>query len=552
MAWLSVVNYISLVILNYIEGERAETKVALVSAKGTGGEYEESFGVRFPPLAAASLAAVAMQEGFEARFFDASSRKKDAESILESIAEYGPDVAAFIVNASSSAKPSTDLASKLRKSVGMLIAGGHHATFAFPWLLKRGFDAVFLGEGELSFREFLRRLKRGDDWKSVKGVAYSKEGMVISNGMAQMVERLDDLPIPAFEIYDRSSYRMGIFGPEESVASLETSRGCPYNCEYCSVTKMWGARWRLKSSERVIEELRKVKDLGYRWVFFVDDNFIIPVKNIVLERVAMIRKMIREELNSLRYIIQLRADFVAKNEWLPPLLHEAGVRIAFLGIESGDPETLRNMRKNLVPEASAKAVQLLSSNGIIVHGGFMLGAPYEDAEAMKKTVNFATSLIDFGLDSAQFSIYTPLPGTDAFMKAASRGDILTLDWDLYDVLHPVMRTNIPPWRLFLFQRWAQYSFFMKKGLKSLLRGKLFSPPKTEKERLLNRGTKYLARRIPYYLMGLLRLPFSALSIAFKLRRGINEEDKEELSEILKSALHMQNPPREKKAEQIVL
>jgi len=81
-------------------------------------------------------------------------------------------------------------------------------------------------------------------------------------------------------------------------------------------------------------------------------------------------------------------------------LYEAGGRVAFLGIESGDADTLRSMKKVLNPSESTKAVKLLSSNGIIVHGGFMLGAPYEDEEAMSKTIIFAVELIEHGLDSA--------------------------------------------------------------------------------------------------------------------------------------------------------
>ena len=517
--------------------------MAIVSAKSLGGAYEDTFGVRMPPLSAACLAGVAKEKGFEAKFFDASSKKGKLDSFFSEIYDYDPDVIGFILNASSFSKPSIELAKKLRGLSSVIVAGGHHATFSYSSVLRNGFDVVFLGEGERTFGEFLDKLKKGEDWKDIRGLAYIEGEKVTSNGLPETVEKLDELPMPAFEVYEKENYKMKLLDPEESIMTVETSRGCPYNCEYCSVTKMWGAKWRLKSAERVINELKKVKELSYKWVFFVDDNFIIPVKSIISERVDMLQRMIKEGLNSLRYIVQLRADFVAKNEWLPPLLYDAGVRVAFLGIESGDPETLRSMRKNLIPEQSAKAVQLLSSNGIIVHGGFILGAPYESKEAMKRTIRFAEGLIGYGLDSAQFSIYTPLPGTDAFMRAASKGDLLTLNWDLYDVLHPVMRTNISPAKLFLIQRWASYRFFIEKGIYSLKKGSFFSPPRTEKEKFLNTGKKFLMKKIPSYVIGLMKLPFSALSIYAKLRKGLSEEERIEVREIVNDTISILPKPQ---------
>jgi len=490
--------------------------------------------MRFPPLAAAYLAAAAAEQGWEVKFFDSIALNASRDQLASQILSFDPDVSAFIMNASSTADSSIKLARELKRQGGIIAAGGHHATFTYPSLLKRGFDVIFLGEGERTFGEFLRRMKEGDEWRSIRGIAYRDEEKVASTGMPDPVIRLDELPMPMFEVYDRERYKMGLLDAEGSTVTVETSRGCPYNCEYCSVTKMWGATWRFKSPKRVLEELKKVKDLGYKWVFFVDDNFIVPVKSFIQEKVEMLQEIIKSGLNSLRYIVQVRADFVARNEWLPPLLYEAGVRIAFLGIESGNPETLKHMRKNLNLNESAKAVQLLSQNGIIVHGGFILGAPYEDLKSMKRTVKFATSLLDYGLDSAQFSIYTPLPGTDAFKRAVTENSLLTLDWSLYDVLHPVMRTKVSPARVFLEQKLAHYRFFFIKGVKSFKSGSLFSKPVTEKQKMLSNGTKFIAKRTPLYLLGLLKLPFSALLLSLRLRKGIGEREAEELKEILEA------------------
>jgi len=520
--------------LGVVNVRRWATRVALIYAEGVRSGYEGSFGFRIPPLAAAYLAAVARDCGYDVAFFDTSTRRVSTEDFAQEVSDYSPDVSAFIMNASTLAKPSIELARRLRGVSGYVVAGGHHATFTYPALLRRGFDAVFLSEGEVSFGEFLKEVREGGDWRRVRGIAYRDGDGVVTTGLPNFVEDLDKLPIPAFEIYDRKSYRFGALDEEGSVVAAETSRGCPYNCEFCSVTKMWGATWRFKSVGRVLQELRRVLELGYRWVFLVDDNFIVPVKRIISERVELLKRIVREGLNRLRFIVQLRADLVARNEWLPPLMYEAGVRVAFLGIESGDPETLRSMRKNLAPEDSARAVKLLSDSGIIVHGGFILGAPYEGEEPMDRTVRFALRLIDYGLDSAQFSIYTPLPGTDAFLKAAASSSLLTLDWDLYDCLTPVMRARVPPARLFLKQRWASYYFFIRKGLKALLRRSPPPAPKPEKDSYMKNATRYVLRRAHKYLAGILALPIQALSVHLKLRGGLSEEERRELEEVVKA------------------
>jgi anaerobic magnesium-protoporphyrin IX monomethyl ester cyclase len=140
----------------FIMGKIA-TRIAFVLPGPSLGMYEESFGFRAPPLAVAYLAGVARGKGIDARFFDASVSKKPEETVIPEIIDYNPDLCAFVVNASSLAGQAVALAGKLKKSFCMLVAGGHHASFSYPLLLRRGFDAVFLGEGERSFSEVQKR-----------------------------------------------------------------------------------------------------------------------------------------------------------------------------------------------------------------------------------------------------------------------------------------------------------------------------------------------------------------------------------------------------------
>ncbi|MEZ0393988.1 MAG: radical SAM protein, partial [Desulfurococcaceae archaeon] len=256
----------------------------------------------------------------------------------------------------------------------------------------------------------------------------------------------------------------------------------------------------------MLAELRKVFELGYRWVFFVDDNFMVPTKKGLEIKLELLRKIREIYGGAMRFIVQLRADFVARNGWVAKELADSGVRVAFLGLESGDPEILKRMRKGDSPDVGTAAVEALSNAGIIVHAGFILGAPYEDSTSLRRTVRYAYGLIDRGLDSVQFSIYTPLPGTDAFTRALSSGSLLTLDFDMYDTLTPVMRTRVSALGLFIRQRLANYHFYLRKGVKYLLGWARRSGG--PKDILLRNATKFVLRNLHKYLWGYLTIPFN--------------------------------------------
>lgn len=232
-----------------------------------------------------------------------------------------------------------------------------------------------------------------------------------------------------------------------------------------------GHAWRFKSNERVIEELGFIKSLGYNWVFFVDDNFVVPFK--YEERLKLLDAIIENGLNEINFIIQIRADIISKHPEIAKKLADAGVRVAFMGIESGSEEVLNSMRKGLRKNDTLRAVQLLSEQGIITYGGVIIGAPYESRKDRKATYKFVQMLGDHGLDALQISIYTPLPGSDSFYKALKERSLLTLNWDLYDVLRPVIRTKEKLWRLYFESRERRICFTSRSGFIALW-GKLRS------------------------------------------------------------------------------
>jgi len=303
---------------------------------------------------------------------------------------------------------------KRRRRDVIFVAGGHHATFLYPEILRNGFDYVVLGEGEETFTDLVNTLQVQGDISKVKGISYIEEDKIVRNPPRPYVEKLDALPLPAFDLLEKELYKADILESGAYISTMETARGCPYNCEYCSVTAMWGHRWRFKSVERILTELEILKSLGYKWIFIVDDNFIIP--EILEERKRLFQEVRRRNLDSLNWIVQMRADIVVKMPSLIGMAAKAGLRIAFIGIESGSNEVLRRMRKGISTKIISKAIRILHKNGVLVFGGFMIGAPYEDKKQIDISIKYAKQLTRKGLDAAQFTIYTPFQGQDHFIN----------------------------------------------------------------------------------------------------------------------------------------
>ncbi|MEM1619135.1 MAG: radical SAM protein [Fervidicoccaceae archaeon] len=502
-------------------------RVALVRVNPGPSKYTSTFGLVPPPLGLASLAG-AVRDFADVRIVDAEAERLSRSRLVERLEELDPDVIGVTVNASIYHDEAVEVARVAKRLGAFAIAGGHHATFAYPLLLKSGFDAVVLGEGERAFRELLLSLEERGRPPRAPGLAFlDAEGRMVAEPPA-LLENLDDLPLPAYDLLNRRLYRAGALSPSSSIALLESSRGCPYDCDFCDVSPFWGRRWRLKSSRRVIEELELVAGLGYNWVFFVDDNFVIPGR--VKERLELLSVIAERGLDRLSYIVQLRADLAARHPELVDAMARAGVKVAFLGVESGDEGVLREMKKSSGVAQALEAVEALSKRGILVLGGFVIGAPYETVEAMKRTLKLVRRLIERGLDALQITIYTPLPGSKAFHEAAVKRALRTLKWRYYDCLHPVTRGGVSALRLLWISKFEPYKFYAVKWLlRKLERIPKFSKPAAEA------AYRYMLRRLPSYLLGFLSLPLRVLREALPLLlERIGAEEERVLEEVLEA------------------
>jgi anaerobic magnesium-protoporphyrin IX monomethyl ester cyclase len=495
--------------------------------------YLTEWGFLPTPLGLLQLAGCLLTfENSEVKVVDMEADQMQADRAVDEALRFNPDMVGITIHASAAHETSIKIAQgvKAQKKETLLVAGGHHATFLPDELLRGGFDVVALGEGDDTIVDLGKTIEGRMQLKDVPGIVFKKDGEFVGTQPRALIENLDKLSFPGLGLVQKEKYTIRVFGNQDAVACLETSRGCPYACDFCSVTPTWGSRWRNKSNTRILMELDQARRLGYDWVFFTDDIFVVYPN--IKQRFDLFQKMIQQSFG-FKWIVQMRADVTALNPELIRLGSDAGMRLAFLGIESGSPETLRKMHKGLFTPQSVKAVRVLSENGVIVLCGMMLGAPYENFRDMIRTIYFSRRLADAGADAIQFTIYTPLPGTRIFDEALRGNKLLTLDWDRYDVLTPVMKTRVHPALIQMLQYYGNYSFYLRRFLMGKLR------PRKVKE--LKRSLVWNARRfilgtMPTYLRDMLGLPVEVLSTT-RLYNSLAKTRlaKEKVAELLQSS-----------------
>ncbi len=299
------------------------------------------------------------------------------------------------------------------------VIGGPHVTFV-PEEALQYCDFVVRGEGEETLVELVEALNEGASLHSIKGLSFRNGDQIVHNPPRPLVEDLDSLPFPDLSL---------IRGHERiSVTPIMTSRGCPYNCTFCSVTRMFGRKFRRRSVENVMDELRLLRP---RSVFFYDDIF-----NANGERMAaLLEAMLREGITP-DWSAQCHTHLILQQRDLLPLMRRSGCFAVYLGFESINPASLREFQKRQTVEEIREAIRLLHRHGILVHGMFIFGADSDDLATFKETVKFA---LRNRIDTAQFLILTPVPGTPLFARLEAEGRILTKDWRYYDGHHVVFR-----------------------------------------------------------------------------------------------------------------
>jgi len=308
-----------------------------------------------------------------------------------------------------------------------VFVGGHHASlnpgdFAVPWV-----DAVVVGEGEVSALELVGALAAGEGVRSVPGLVVNTSQGQIATGTRPLVTELDRLAHPARSLVHRwrKSYHLGVRGP---LVSLETSRGCPYRCTFCSVWRFHQGKVRFKSPERVLEEVEAVD--GHN-IFITDDNFLASIPRVEAIADLLLNRRVKK-----RFIIQARTDSIARHPDTIARLKEAGFATVFLGLEKIDAEGMKSVHKANTVESNETALKVLKKAGINVFGTLIVDPDYDESDFRR----LRDYVRHHAIPNAWFTVLTPLPGTALFEQVQEA--LTTRNWEMFDLAHAVLPTRL--------------------------------------------------------------------------------------------------------------
>ena len=310
----------------------------------------------------------------------------------------------------------------------MIVVGGHHATVMPADFLSPEIDIVVVGEGVFAFKAIVERLDRGERLLAIPGVGTRSGDGGLAMTPAEPVRDLDSCPFPARSLTApyRSSYFCDWMKP---LASMRTSKGCPFRCSFCAQWKTAGGHYLRRSPERVVEELATI---GEPCVFFADDESLVDV-----ERMTRLATLIAEAGIRKRYFLYGRSDTIARNRPLLERWRDIGLERVFVGLEFSRDDDLRFIRKRSTIEDNERAVRTLQDLGIDIHASLIVRPEFDhdDFDALRRYCR------RLGLNYPGFAVLTPLPGTE--LHDALEDRLLPLDYEYFDFIHTVLPTALP-------------------------------------------------------------------------------------------------------------
>ncbi len=399
-----------------------------------------------PPMQLLQLGAYVEREMPEVRLeiVDCQAEGLNHEGLKRRIAQVSPDVVALSGNMTCNAYTvarSAEIAKEVDPDIRTVVGGQHYSFLADESLRKiPEIDFIVRQEGELTLVDLLRSLFDGHDLGRIEGLSFRHDGHIVHGPDRAFLANLDTLPYPAYHLVepllDRYHFRM-MTGPHVRYFVVEGSRGCQYNCSFCTQCVHWKHTWRSKSAKRLADEFeflheRYGGDEDFFWL--ADDNFMLAQRGTEFCD-AMDRPALRE---GSYWFVQARADDIAKMEAVVPRLRQAGCAWILLGVEHNSDTILGDLNKKSSAAIAKKAVRILKRSDILSQAMFILGARQESAASADALREFVVEL-DPGIPI--FGCLTPFPGTRTYQEAEQRGWIEDPNWAHYDMIHAIMPTE---------------------------------------------------------------------------------------------------------------
>jgi anaerobic magnesium-protoporphyrin IX monomethyl ester cyclase len=365
-----------------------------------------------------------------------------------------------ISTTTSTAPAGYEMSARFRAAGVPTIIGGSHVTFMADEALEHA-DYVARGEGgDALMLELLQAIRGERDLETIAGLSFRQDGGAVHNAARAACADLDTLPVPDLSL---------IAGAEgmRATTPIMTSWGCPFACNFCSVTAMFGRKYRYRSAKHVMAEIEAKRP---QTIFFYDDNFAADRRRLK----RFLRLFIDSGL-TVPWWAQVRTDIADDPELLDLLRRSKCERLA-MGLESVSQETLDSFDKSQSLDDIVRAIDTLHDYGIKTHGMFVLGADTDTPETIRDTVRFARR---HHIDTLMLNILTPAPGTRQYAEMDAEGRIFDRRWDLYDGQHVVFtpsrmtpeelqRETLRAYaRFYSFGQWLKYLATFRYGTMAL-------------------------------------------------------------------------------------
>lgn len=387
-----------------------------------------------PPLGLLYVAAVLEKNDYDVNLIDCSIEKKSWDELKDVVKNEQPKIVGITATTPGIGK--TTKTAQIVKEVNpniKVVLGGPHATILPSECLKnKNIDFAIRGEGEFAFLNLVRYILRDKktSLQKIQNLSFKSNGTIVHNPRSMRIEDLDALPWPARHFVPIKKYPGVVLPRKHPETQVMTTRGCPFNCTFCSSKNVFGSTIRFRDPVKVVDEIEYlVKTYKIKTINFYDDGLNYNPKWTI----KMCDEIIERGLNDkMEWKAQVRVNKPFVTEELLRKMKEAGCWLLCWGIESGDPQILKNIRKAITLDEARRAIKMCSYVGIRSLGYFMAGNQGESIETVERTIRFCVELGNLGLDYPQLTLAVPYPGTELYEMCRKNNWLKAKTWDGYE------------------------------------------------------------------------------------------------------------------------
>lgn len=353
-----------------------------------------------------TLASIVGESKHQLRLVDNMTGIVKSNCVMENVRDFDPDVIAFSIIAGRDIFNTIAVIEKVRKTYPnkIILAGGQGGSFYDDLLLKSGVNCVVRGEGEQTLSELVQAIENGvKDFSAINGVSFYKDGAYCKTPERQKIKKLDDTPFPAVHLMPP---RKSLWFAGRLTGSIETSRGCPFDCNFCAITSFWDRSFRRKSPERIVAEMEVLSKMGRTHIYMADDNFGMGTKH----HTELFELILKKGLD-VRFFAQMRTDTIGDHPEMIKLAAKAGLYGALIGFDTYDEDTFHHITKVGSVELNQKCTDVLRKNKIMIFGSHIYALP-----SQKEPLEFSKTFWKGRRNSDLFRMphFSLLPGTKLY------------------------------------------------------------------------------------------------------------------------------------------